>query len=59
MSNTTPAAQNVIVGNGAAIHAPSDLLPNHPLCGRVRATGRGQRIRRTDKPVTCKGCLTK
>jgi len=56
--NTAP--QNLLIGNGKAVHALTDLgIPNHPLCGRIRSNGRGQHVRRTARPVTCKGCLDK
>lgn len=59
-SQTAPAAQNLLIGNGKTVHALTDLgLPNHPLCGRIRTNGRGQYVRRTSAPVTCKGCLAK
>lgn len=58
-TQSTPAA-NLIIGNGTAVHALTTLgIPNHPLCGKIRSNGRGQRIRRTDLPVTCASCLTK
>jgi hypothetical protein len=61
MTNTTaPATYNLIIGNGNVVHALTTLgIPNHPLCGRIRSTAPAQRVRQTQRPVTCKGCLTK